>query len=250
MSLAERPDLFEPALSIDAGNYDSGFTQHDEIGQLANAMRLRDLWPDYFLVLESDDGLVARAVSVPVSLEGEHRAELPANGWDGALMWAIQDQLDRVQPNAACALEINVDPAHRGRGHSLAAVNALRDRARSLGLDQLIAPVRPPGKAAEPRTPMSEYAARTREDGLPVDDWLRVHVRAGGAIVGVAPFSMLVTGTLDEWRSWTGEPFDRDGLIEVAGALAPVLVSTELDIATYAEPNVWVRHILYAADGR
>ena len=34
VSLAERPDLFEPALSIDAGNYDTGFTQHDEIGQL------------------------------------------------------------------------------------------------------------------------------------------------------------------------------------------------------------------------
>ena len=58
-----------------------------------------------------------------------------------------------------------------------------------------------------PHTPMGEYAARTRDDGLPHDPWLRVHVRAGGVIDRVAPASMVILGTLAEWREWTGLPF-------------------------------------------
>ena len=76
----------------------------------------------------------------------------------------------------------------------------------------------------------------------PVDPWLRVHVRAGGEIVGVAPFSMTVVGTLDDWRGWTGLPFEDDGELDVPGALAPVLVNLRQGLAVYVEPNVWVRH--------
>ncbi|MCD6639370.1 MAG: N-acetyltransferase, partial [Nocardioides sp.] len=85
-------------------------------------------------------------------------------------------------------------------------------------------------------------AFRTRDDGLPVDPWLRVHVRAGGRIDRVAPRSMVIPGTLEEWREWTGLPFDRTGPVEVPGALAPVLCDAEHGTAVYVEPNVWVRH--------
>jgi hypothetical protein len=71
---------------------------------------------------------------------------------------------------------------------------------------------------------------------------LRVHVRAGGRIVKVCPASMAIPGSLAQWRSWTGLPFDRSGPVEVPGALTPVQVSVEHDHAVYVEPNVWVRH--------
>jgi hypothetical protein len=181
---------------------------------------------------------------VPLSLEVPGREELPSNGWDGAVLWAIQDLLDGVSPTAACALEINVEPSMRGRGVSSDAVRAMREAVREHGLGTLIAPVRPPDKAAEPRSSMSEYASRIRDDGLPEDRWLRVHVREGGTIVGIAPASMLVVGTLDHWRTWTGQPLDTDGAVEVVGGLVPLIVSTAQDVAIYAEPNVWVRHDL------
>lgn len=90
--------------------------------------------------------------------------------------------------------------------------------------------------------PMSSYAMRVRHDGLPVDPWLRVHVRAGGRIAKVAPHSMVVPGTLDEWREWTGLLFDRTGPVIVPQALTPVHCDVEHEVAVYVEPNVWVVH--------
>lgn len=74
------------------------------------------------------------------------------------------------------------------------------------------------------------------------DAWLRVHVRAGGRILKVCPQSMIIPGTLAQWREWTGLPFDTDGPVIVQGALSPVLVSLSQNVAVYAEPNVWVEH--------
>ncbi len=89
---------------------------------------------------------------------------------------------------------------------------------------------------------MSKYVELRREDGLPLDPWLRVHVRAGGEVVGIAPFSMTVAGNLAQWKEWTSIDFDRDGEVDVPGALAPVIVNRRRDVAIYIEPNVWVRH--------
>jgi hypothetical protein len=84
----------------------------------------------------------------------------------------------------------------------------------------------------------------TRPDGLPVDPWMRVHVRAGGQIVGVATRSMTIAGTLAEWRAWTGLPFDESGPVIVPEALVPVHCDVAADHAVYVEPNVWIRHPL------
>jgi hypothetical protein len=117
-----------------------------------------------------------------------------------------------------------------------------RNAAR-LGYTELVAPVRPNTKA-DPDEPMASYAFRTRGDGLPVDPWLRVHVRAGGRILNVAPTSMTISGTLAQWREWTGLAFDASGPVHVPGALVPVLCAAEHDYAVYVEPNVWVYHSL------
>lgn len=244
-TLAERPELLEPALSI--GGVGDEFAGHDLVGRsLAVGRRLRDLWPSHTVVLVACDGgdgaVVARGASVPLSLYGEDRPELPDHGWDAALLWATEDHLDGRAPNAACALDIQVDEAHRGSGlagHTLAALKAATAAAH---LPELVCPLRPPDKAAEPFTPMAEYAARTRPDGLPEDRWLRVHVGHGATIVKVAPFAMVVVGSLGQWRSWTGRPFDTTGPVAIPGGLAPVHCDADLDLGTYVEPNVWVRH--------
>ena len=75
-----------------------------------------------------------------------------------------------------------------------------------------------------------------------MDPWLRVHVRAGARIVNVAHYSMVIPGTLAQWRKWTGLPFDRSGPVEVPHALVPVHCDVDQDRAIYVEPNVWVHH--------
>jgi hypothetical protein len=91
---------------------------------------------------------------------------------------------------------------------------------------------------------MADYVSVKRPDGLPIDPWLRVHVRAGGVVEKVAPASMVIAGSLDDWREWTALPFDTTGAIDVPQALVPVWCDVEHDHAVYVEPNVWVRHLL------
>jgi GNAT superfamily N-acetyltransferase len=238
--LGERPDLVAPARAL--GGVDVPFLRHDLPGELAALDRFARLWPAHSLVLVAGDRVVARACSVPLRLGGPDRAELPDHGWDAALVWAAADRLDGVTPTAACAIDIHVDPELRGRGLAGRAVAELRRATAAAGLPELVVPVRPPDKAAEPLTPMADYAARRRADGLPADRWLRVHVRAGGRIERVAPYAMTVAADLETWRRWTGLPFDRDGPVVVPGGLVPAVVDTTTGTATYVEPNVWVRH--------
>ncbi len=114
---------------------------------------------------------------------------------------------------------------------------------KAKGHSTLYAPVRPNGKT-DAHQPMTEYVEQLRDDGLPHDPWLRVHVKAGATIVQVAPRSMVIAGTLAEWREWTGLQFDTTGDVIVPKALVPVHCDVRHDHAVYVEPNVWVRHDL------
>ncbi|MER5895239.1 N-acetyltransferase [Streptomyces sp. NPDC001876] len=219
------------------------FVLEDLVGW-ANFPRIAVEFPEYVLVATDPDGaVVARGYSVPFALEAPGRGRLPVNGWDQVLLWALSDLRHGRTPDTVSAIEITVAEGHLGRGISGRMVAEMRENAGRLGFGELVAPVRPSAKHTDPSAPMEEYARRTRgEDGLPCDPWLRVHVRAGGVIEAVAPTSMTVSGSLAQWRAWTGLPFDAEGLVVVPGALVPVHCSTEHGYAVYVEPNVWVRH--------
>ena len=235
-TLAERPDLAEAMWAMDSSWPE--FMRHDPIGGLYYS-NCTSTFAEYVLVAQDETGEVAAvAHSVPFVLDGD---DLPASGWDFAIRSGLAANLRGETPDAVSAIEIAVRPDLQGSGLSTPMLVAMRDNAARHGFAELVAPVRPNGKT-DVHEPMATYAFRTRDDGLPVDPWLRVHVRAGGVIDKVAPRSMCIPGTLDEWRSWTGLPFDTTGPVEVPKALAPVWCDLEHGIATYVEPNVWVRH--------
>lgn len=118
------------------------------------------------------------------------------------------------------------------------------DYARHLGYRNLFAPVPPTAKYLEPFTPITEYAHRVGVHGLPTDPWLRVHVRAGGQIVKVAPTSMVITVTIADWTQWTGMTLNSSGQLTIPGALVPVHIPMEQDHGVYVEPNILVNHPL------
>lgn len=243
-TLAERPELEGPMW--DMSQVWPEFMLHDLLAAVTYDWMVREL-PEYVLVATDADGtLVARAFSVPFLLNSPRRqGRLPAMGWDQVMLWAFADRRDGRGTDTVSAIEVAVLPELRGKGLSGLMVAAMRDNAAKHGFGELVAPVRPNGKHLEPEAPMDEYAFRTRpEDGLPHDPWLRVHVRAGGVIDSVAPASMTINGSLEQWRDWTGLPFDTDGPVEVPGALGPVTCEASRGYAVYVEPNVWVRHRL------
>ena len=130
---------------------------------------------------EKPDKLLARAFSVPFCFgEAFDRPILPDGGWDTIVRWADQDYAVQRQPNVVSALEITVSVEAKGRGLSIQMLKAIADNAKRLGFSSLYAPVRPSHKHLEPAISTKNYAQRQREDGLPYDPWLRVHMRTGG----------------------------------------------------------------------
>lgn len=196
---------------------------------------------DTCLLAVEDGELVARAFFVPFTWNGRR---LPDRGWDAIIERATADHDAGRAPTAAAALEIGVMPAARKRGLSGFMLASMRAAVRARGLHDLFAPVRPSAKYEHPREPMATYMTWTTDAGLPADPWLRVHVRAGGRIVKVAPASMRIDASLPRWRAWTSAPLDSQGQHEIPGGLVPLEVDVDADVGTYIEPNVWVHHDL------
>lgn len=241
-SLAERPDMVDQVLDM-ADSWPE-FVVNDPVGS-AHYPRIAAELPQYVQFAQDEHGeVVAHAHSVPFALAVDGRGELPGRGWDEVLGWAFSDLRHGVRPDTVSAISIVVAPHAQGLGLSGRMLAAMRDNARAVGFREVVAPVRPSAKHLEPRTPMEEYARRVRPDGLPHDPWLRVHARAGATLHSVVPASMTVAAPLEDWRRWTGLPFDTPGDIEVPGALVPVRCEPEHGYAVYVEPNVWMRHAL------
>ncbi|HEX2130710.1 MAG TPA: N-acetyltransferase [Actinophytocola sp.] len=236
-TLAERPDLETAMLTMEA-SWPAYIRPDPVLVHWAFEHHAR-----HQLVVLDGDRVVARAAGVPISWDGDP-ATLPDTGWDEVLRQSLTDTYTGADLTALCALEVAVVPGMRARNLSGATLAALAANARRAGLADVVVPVRPSHKHTAPHVPMTEYVARVRPDGLPSDPWLRVHVREGGQILKVCPVSMTISGSLAQWREWTGLPFDTTGPVVVPGALTPVEASVEHDRAVYVEPNVWVRHRL------
>jgi hypothetical protein len=109
-------------------------------------------------------------------------------------------------------------------------------------LKALIALVRPTLKHRYPLTSIERYARWTCPDGSPFAPWRHVHWRLGAEFLQIAPQSMVVTGTVEDWETWTGPSFPQSGPYVVPGALQPIMIDLERDCGRYEDPNVWMRH--------
>lgn len=241
-SLRERPDLSDRIFSSDVQAVWPEFMRHDRVASLYYGRSVFHNYLDYAFAGVIDGEVVGRAFAVPFVFNIEGRSELPDGGWDQVILWAHEDRMAGCMPTTMTALEIALVPKARGRGNSLAMLNAFKSCARKKGFAEMFAPVRPNQKHLQPRTAMRDYIEMKRADGLLQDEWLRTHLVAGGSIVKIAPYSMTIMGTLADWSRWTGRTFEHSGDTEIEGALVPVLMSIEQNYGVYVEPNVWIRH--------
>jgi GNAT superfamily N-acetyltransferase len=244
-TLAERPDLADRINDFPDDDI-AEFLYHDPVS-VALFDGLLSRYPDHCVVVvdrAAPDKPVGKVCGMPFTWTGDPARDLPPRGYDAVLLSAAADLLAQRRGNMIAALLAIVQPARRGRGISHLMLDAMRRNAARLGYRSLVVPARPTRKHEHPDVSMAEYITWRRADDLPVDPWLRVHVRGGGRIVGVAPHSMTIVGTLDEWRTWTGLPFDASGPVRVPGALVPIDCDPATNLATYVEPNVWIHHPL------
>ncbi len=194
----------------------------------------------FLLYDEGSDAIVAQGHSLPFGWDGSVEG-LPA-GIDGVVADGFRLLAEGGTANALSALAIEIPPAHQRGGLAPTMIAAMRDIAAKHGLSDLVAPLRPTWKERYPLTPIDRYAAWTREDGLPFDPWIRLHVRLGGEILLPEPRSLRITGKVAEWEEWTAQPFPESGTYVFPHGLAPLEIDREADLGAYWEPNVWVRH--------
>ncbi|GAA4702792.1 N-acetyltransferase [Phytohabitans rumicis] len=242
-TVADRPDWGTMVGQLDG--FWPTFMSNDPTARLYYGYFL-SAYPEFTLIaFDHEAGQpVAKGHSVPIFWEGDPADGMPDGGWDWAVRASAYDRLGGATPTIVSAIEILIRPDIRGSGLSAQMLAAMRTNAARHKFADLVAPVRPSGKHEHPDVPIEEYVTWTRDDGLPVDPWLRVHVRAGGRIVNVAHTSMVFPARLARWREWTGLPFDTSGPVRVPQALNPVHCDMAQDHAVYVEPNVWVHHPL------
>ena len=237
---AERPDLWERAYEQIVGVWPKYNEQGDVLGQ--HWSRLDQDFADTQLVLydEEADAALAHGHTIPCRWDGTVEGLL--GGIDDVMSGAVRLFDEGGEPNTLSALAIEIPPAHQGGGLARTLIGGMRDIAARRGFGSLIAPLRPTWKERYPLTPIERYAAWMREDGLPFDPWVRLHVRLGAQILKPVPRSMRITGTVAEWEEWVELSLPESGTYVFPRALAPLEVDREADRGEYWEPNVWVRH--------
>ena len=238
-SVAAQPEQQAVIEQIDAAAYPA-FMCHTDLAPWWPI--IYGTFPEYQLILAD-----ARA--------GQHLAHgnLLPFAWDGTpeglphsavemVRRALHDRRRGVPPTALGALQAVVDPEQQGAGLSVRMLQGMAGLAASLRTPDLVAPIRPTEKALDPLAGLGEYVARVRHDGLPVDPWQRVHARLGAVPIGIEDAWLTVTGTADEWASWTNVEMPEAGPYVVPGALAPVVVDPHRGVGHYREPHLWMRY--------
>jgi hypothetical protein len=236
---SERPDLWERGIPSEAV-----WPEYNLHGDVLNRWwgRLDDELPDYQFVLydEALDEVVAEGHTGPLWWDGSDAA-LP-DGIDAA----IEQVFTRVRAgepvNTLCALAAESPRDGRARGLAQQLLTAMRVIGQRQGLTHMVAPVRPSWKERYPLAPIDRYVRWRRADGQLLDPWMRVHERLGARVATPLPRSLRITGTVDEWETWTGMSFPETGEYVFPEGLALLHIDTAEDRGSYWEPNVWIVH--------
>lgn len=230
MTFPERPDL-----AVDVGPLHHQFPRFLVQGGPVTQQYWGDLYryfPDFQFALSDAGGPVAACGhAIPLRWDGTVD-DLPA-GYDGALERGIADRQMERAPNTLCALAAITSPQHKRGGWSAQIIATMQAIAKGHALSTLIAPVRPTGKANYPLLTMERCVQWVRSDGSPFDPWLRVHWRLGGACLGVAQRSMTISGSVQEWETWTGMRFPASGPYVVPQAFNPVQIDVQTNCGLY-----------------
>ncbi len=239
VSLKDRFDLFDQQDEICTEAWPE-FMLHDPIAD-EYWMPFIEAFKEYQLLIMEEDEILAIINAVPINYNGELK-DLPEDGWDWATEKSVIDFREDKTPNILVGLQIVINKKYQGKGLSSIAVKEMANLAKKNGFDKLIIPVRPSDKHNFPLIDMKEYIKWNNSQGLPTDNWLRVHIKAGGEIIKVCNKAMYIPGHVDDWKEWTGLEFPGNGSYIVEGALNPIDIDIEKDLGVYIEPNVWVLH--------
>ncbi|MFJ8085995.1 GNAT family N-acetyltransferase [Streptomyces sp. NPDC096205] len=203
--------------------------------------RVREYFAEFELILVDErDMPVAAGWGVPLRWDGTVDG-LPG-GYTDALVRAVEGREQGLEPDTLVICGAVVHPSLRGRGLAGETLMALRRTAREAGLGKVVAPVRPTSKEQFPLMPIEDFMRWRRTDDTHVDPWIRTHERLGAQLLAPAPESQIMTGTVAEWKEWTGLDLPLTAEYVIPGGLSVLRLDKAADHGVYREPHVWMRH--------
>lgn len=227
-TLAQKPEMRDQIDHLSDESWPP-FLMH---GNIYHWHLLFEMFPDYQLLLcDATDTLIAAGYTVPLVWDGS-LADLPST-MEAILLRAEQAYRMQQIPNTLSAVAAMVSAGHRGQNLSSRVILEMKSLARQHDCGALIAPVRPTWKSRYPLTPMERYVEGKRSDGTPLDPWIRVHARLGAVPLCIAPNTLTVEGTIQEWEGWTDMAFPESGLYVIPGGLQPVKIDWEQNTGRY-----------------
>jgi GNAT superfamily N-acetyltransferase len=236
---AERPELRQ--LAPGAEQVWPEYNLHGDVMNEWWGALLEELAEYQFCLVDEETGaVIAEAHSGPLAWSGDD-ADLPPS-IDGAVAVVVRARRDGAPVDSLCAFAAEVAPEARRGGLAGELLGGMTELARRHGLRRVIAPVRPSWKERYPLTPIERYVTWRREDGELLDPWMRLHERLGARVGTAVPKSLLITGSVRDWESWTDMVFPESGEYVFPHGLAPLTVDRKADLGTYWEPNVWMIH--------
>ena len=234
----DRPDLVDAAAEAFRQRWPE-FIFHDPIPP-RYMPRVHEYFPEFDILLPDQGMVAAGGWGVPFAYDGR-LDDLP-EGYDAALVRAVEDHESGRTPTAFSFMAAAVNPAYDKKGLAAEVLSRLLERAAAAGLAHVFAPVRPTWKHRYPHVTMAEYASWKRDDGWSIDPWIRTHQRMGGRVVGPAPNSMVIPGTVRDWEQWADMVLPVSGEYVIPDGLNLLRVNREEDPAIYHEENLWMQH--------
>lgn len=205
---------------------------------------------DWILLVDDSKGeersrLLAHGVATRIRWSGDV-ADLPS-GWQGAVR---QSYLDNIVNGATCnslvGLFINVEPPFREGGLAADVVGTMKTIRREQRLAHFIIPLRLPQHYTRENAalPIAQFSAMRRTDGLPLDHWLRLHVRLGAQIAATSETSHQHAMSTRDFFGQFGARFETSGyhLVEKNGEWFRAYLDVERDFALVNQGCVWVQY--------
>ena len=234
-TLAQRPSLWSAMQSLHAEAWPAFFQANRSMRRYWPKLAAR--FAEYqFVLVDGADRTLAAGNALPIRWDGSID-DLPA-GWDDGLRRGFEGE----RPDTLMGLAAVTDLDERARGLADELLDGFRRLARALGLERLVIPIRPTGHGRPEDMSFDQWCRARRDDGLPVDPWLRAHVRAGARVLRLAPRSQHMEAPLSDWESWAGCRFTRSGDYRIPGALQPICIDVNERRGEYWDPAVWVEH--------
>lgn len=150
--------------------------------------------------------------------------------------------------NTLVLMSMNVNPHYQGKGLAQILIKEIKNRAIELGIKNLIGSFRPNEygefKSCQDnwQVDFEDYCKKSREDGWPLDSWLRNLIRNGMEPLLVDRKAMTVTVSIGEFELYKsiyniGKWKEVKHGIWECGEVGQWIINN--DTATYQESNLW-----------